>query len=89
MIINFSNQANFQVRTHSVSVEVPRYFDTTTTTALLLPLAPLFQQIFVIYSHFSFDSRAGSTQCPRFLMTSSSEQSSSAMVIVPHSYIIA
>lgn len=88
MIINFSNQANFQVRTHSVSVEVPWYFDTTTTTALLLPLAPLFQQIFVIYSHFSFDSRAGSTQCPRFLMTSS-EQSSSAMVIVPHSYIIA
>ena len=88
MIINFSNQANFQVRTHSVSVEVPWYFDTT-TTALLLPLAPLFQQIFVIYSHFSFDSRAGSTQCPRFLMTSSSEQSSSAMVIVPHSYIIA
>ena len=86
MIIDFSNQANFQVRTHSVSVEVPWYFD---TTALLLPLAPLFQQIFVIYSHFSFDSRAGSTQCPRFLMTSSSEQSSSAMVIVPHSYIIA
>ena len=71
MIINYSNQANFQVRTHSVSVEVPRYFDTT--TALLLPLAPLFQQIFVIYSHFSFDSRAGSKQCPRFLMTSSEQ----------------